>query len=185
MEAPVITRRRRPFLMPIWLMALIVCVPVALAVGVYRSATTTTVVVVRHAEKVLGTISDPPLTMQGEQRAQQLARMFGGVRGTGQVDAVYVANARRAQQTVAPLLDRLRTRPILVEDQSMKQLATRILREQRGGVALVVGSANTIPELIRELSGVDVGQIAEEEYDNLFIVSIPTLGDASVVRMKY
>ena len=82
MEAPaIINRHRRPFLLPVWLsfagvLALIVAAVVAFFV--YRSATTTTVVVLaRHAEKVLSSIQDPPMSPQGEQRAQRLAQMIG------------------------------------------------------------------------------------------------------------
>src|SRR5690606_18752752 len=80
MQAPAITRHRRPFLAPLWLFAAVIVIATGAAVAAmaaYRSATTTTVIVARHAEKMLGTIDDPPLAQAGELRAQQLARMFG------------------------------------------------------------------------------------------------------------
>src|SRR6202051_2421143 len=66
MEPPAITRRRRPFLAPIWLPALLGVIVAVLAVIGYRSVTTTPVVLVRHAEKALSTIDDPPLAPEGE-----------------------------------------------------------------------------------------------------------------------
>ena len=39
------------------------------AVFYWNSATTTTIVLIRHAEKQIGTIDDAPLSPQGEQRA--------------------------------------------------------------------------------------------------------------------
>jgi uncharacterized membrane protein YdjX (TVP38/TMEM64 family) len=63
MEAPaIISRHRRPFLLPVWLtFAAIFGLFVAAVVSflIYRSATTTTVVVLaRHAEKESSAIQD-------------------------------------------------------------------------------------------------------------------------------
>jgi hypothetical protein len=35
------------------------------------------------------------------------------------------------------------------------------------------------------MSGVGVPPIAEEEYDDIYVVSVPTLGKASVLRLEY
>ena len=58
--------RRRPLLTPLWLAALAGLLLVGLATWFVLSMTTTTVIVVRHAEKELSTISDPPLSQVGE-----------------------------------------------------------------------------------------------------------------------
>ena len=185
MDASVIARRRRPFLMPIWAMALFVLVPVAAALAVYRSATTTTVVITRHAEKVLGTIADPPLTPEGERRAEQLARMFGSAGTVGQLDAVFVSDTRRAQQTAAPLIARLGTRPIVLPARDIDAITHEILEKHRGKSVLVVGHSNTVPDLIRKLSGIEIAAIADEDYENLYIVSVPSVGSASVLQFRY
>src|SRR5687767_5504196 len=185
METRAITRRRRPFLMPIWLMALFVLVPVAAALAVYQSATTTTVVITRHAEKVLGTIADPPLTPAGERRAEQLARMFGNTGSVGQLDAVLVSDTRRSQQTAAPLVARLGTRPIVLPAKDIDATVHEILEKHRGESVLVVGHSNTVPELIRKLSGIEIAAIPDEDYENLYIVSVPSVGDASVLQFRY
>ena len=80
MQAPAITRRRRPFLAPLWLTLLAGLVIVALGFSFYRDAGTTVVLLVRPAEKDPGTIADPPISPEGEERAQHLARMFGRCR---------------------------------------------------------------------------------------------------------
>ena len=49
----------------------------AMAFAYWNSATTTTIVLVRHAEKQVGAISDAPLSPQGEIRATRLAQMLG------------------------------------------------------------------------------------------------------------
>lgn len=185
MDPPVITRQRRPFLLPLWLLAIFYLGLAGAGVAAYRSATITTIVLTRHAEKQLGTIEDPPLTPQGELRAQELARMFGTVGGQGRIDAVYITATRRAQQTAAPLLARLREPAVVISDADSKDLASRILRENRGETVLVIGHGNTLPQLVRRLSGIDIAPVGEEEYDNLYIVSVPRLGNATVLQLKY
>src|SRR5256885_3055175 len=76
MDPPAITRHRRPFLAPLWLTLLAIVVIGAVAVTFYRSATTTVVLLVRPVEKQPGSIDDPPLSPEGEQRAQRLAQML-------------------------------------------------------------------------------------------------------------
>ena len=93
MEAPaVINRYRRPFLLPVWLSfaaAFGLFVAALVAFLIYRSATTTTVVVLaRHVEKDVSSIQDPPLSPEGEQRAERLAQMFGRGKGVGRIDAM-------------------------------------------------------------------------------------------------
>lgn len=189
MEAPAITRSRRPFLLPVWLtfaavgaLAAIVLLAYFLA---YRSATTTLVVLALHAEAESGTIQDPPLSAEGEQRASRLAQMFGRGNAVGHLDAIYVSDARRAQQTAAPLAERLGKQPVIVPAADVKGTAARILREHEGGTVLVIGHSRSIPALIHELSGLDVAPLASDEHDTLFVLSIPTFGQAKLLRMEY
>src|SRR5579863_1309959 len=189
MEPPAITRSRRPFLLPVWLTfsaILIVLVAALLTYFVaHRSATTTIVVLARHAEQEAGVIQDPPLSTEGERRAQRLAQMFGRVTGIGRLDAIYVSDARRTQQTAAPLAERLGRRPEVIPAADVKGTAARILHEHAGGVVLVVGHNSNVPALIRELTGIEVQPPGGDEYDTLYVVSIPTFGRANVLRMEY
>lgn len=185
MEPPAITRHRRPFLAPFWLMWLLFVLVLAVAYIGYRSATTTTVVLVRHAEKELVTIDDPPLTSAGERRAERLAQMFGGVRGVGRIDGIYVTDARRTQQTAMPLASRLGEKPTVLPAADVSAVVSRVMSEHRGGRALIVGHSNTVPEIIQKLSGISVPAIGDDEYDNVYVVTVPTFGKSSLVRLKY
>ena len=177
--------RRRPLLTPVWLTALAGVVLVAIAAWFIVSLATTTVVVVRHAEKELGTIEDPPLSQAGEQRAQLLARMFGERDGRVRIDAIIVSDTRRAQRTAAPLADRLGIAVTTVEAKDYDRLLSQI-RAHRGGRVLIVGHSNTVPEIVHRLAGGDeVPPIADGDYSQLYIVTMPTLGPASVLRMRY
>ncbi len=184
---PSLTRRRRTFLAPLWLLALGGIVVLVAAVVYWNSATTTTVVLVRHAEKELSAISDAPLSPEGEKRATRLAQMFGDSEMFGRVRKVYVTNTRRTQQTAAALEQRLNVPGEVVDARTdLRELARRVLRENRGSIALVIGHSNTVPEIVAALSGADNGPpIGEEEFDTLYVVTVPTIGKASVLRMKY
>jgi len=165
-----------------WLLFFLV---VAAAFVAYRSATTTTVVLVRHAEKELVTIADPPLAAAGERRAERLAQMFGDVKGSGRLDAIYVTDTKRTQQTAAPLAARLGLKSTVLPAADVEAVAKKVLRDHRGGRALVVGHSNTIPAIVRKLSGMSVADIPDDEYDNLYVVTVPSFGRSSVLRLKY
>ena len=165
-----------------WLALFVV---VAFAVTAYQAATTTTIVLVRHAEKETVTIDNPPLTAAGGQRAERLAQMFGGVSGVGRIEALYVTDTRRTQQTAMPLATRLGLSAVVMPAADVKGMAARVLHEHRGGRALIVAHSNTLPELIQKLTGQTIEPIGDDEYDNVYIVTVPTFGKSSVLRLKY
>jgi broad specificity phosphatase PhoE len=185
--SPSLTRRRRTFLAPLWLLAMAGVFLVAMAFAYWNSATTTTIVLVRHAEKQLGAISDAPLSPQGEVRATRLAQMLGDSETFGRIGRIYVTNTRRTQQTSAGLAQRLGINAVVVDTKTdSAELARRVLRENRGGRALIVGHSNTVPEIVAALSRVEnVPPIGEEEFDTLYVVTVPTIGKVSVLRLKY
>jgi broad specificity phosphatase PhoE len=185
MQPPVVTRHRRPFLAPFWVMWLLFFALVAAAFVSYRSATTTTIVLVRHAEKVMGTIEDPPLTADGVRRADRLAQMFGEVKAGNGLDAIYVSDTKRAQQTAAPLASRLGMKVNGYPAGDVDGTVRKLLREHRGGRALIVGHSNTVPAMVQKLSGQSVPAIPDEEYDDVYVVTVPSLGRANVLRLKY
>jgi phosphohistidine phosphatase SixA len=185
MEPPAITRHRRPFLAPVWLTMLAVVVAVGVAIAAYRSATTTIIVLVRPVEKEIGTIEDPPLSPEGEQRAQRLARMFGETAPGGRLDAIYVSQARRAQQTAQPLAERLGSQPVVIPADDIHGTVSRVLREHPGGTALVIGTHENVPQLLQQLSGHPSVGPGDNDPDTIFVVSIPTFGEANVLRLRY
>ncbi len=189
MEPPAITRSRRPFLLPVWLTLSSVLVFLIAALLTYfiahRLATTTIVVLARHAEQEAGVIQDPPLSAEGERRAERLAQMFGRVTGVGRLDAIYVSDARRTQQTAAPLAEVMGRQPVVIPAADVKGTAARIMREHTGGVVLVVGHNSNVPALIHALTGFEVPMPGGEDYDTLYVVGIPTFGRANVLRMEY
>jgi broad specificity phosphatase PhoE len=186
-DSPSLTRRRRTFLAPLWLLAMAGVFMLAMAFAYWNSATTTTIVLVRHAEKQVGAISDAPLSPQGEIRASRLAQMFGDSETFGRIGRIYVTNTRRTQQTAAGVAQRLGLNPVVIDAKTdSKELARRVLRENRGGRALVVGHSNTVPEIVASIARLEkVPPIGEEEFDTVYVVTVPTIGKVSVLRLKY
>lgn len=179
MEPPGITRHRRPFLAPLWLTLLALVVAAGIAYSFYRGATTTVVVLASIGEKEPGTIDDPPISAEGEGRAQRLAQLFGGGGGLGRLDALYVGRERRAQQTAAPLAELLHITPGVFAGQD-------VLRGHEGSSVLVIASSTALQQLLRQLTGAGVtGPPATGGADLLYIVSVPTVGRAQVLRLKY
>ena len=185
MDPPGITRHRRPFFAPVWLTMLALLVTAGVAITFYRSASTAVVLLVQPVEKEPGTISDPPLSPEGEQRAQQLVRMFGDASGGGRLDAIYVSDDRRAQQTAATLAERLQRAPVVFSASDARATASRVLREHPGGTVLVVSNGATLAQMVLELSGVVIHHAPGAESDTLYVVSVPTFGRAHLVQLRF
>jgi len=184
MQAPGITRHRRPFLAPLWVTLLAALVVVGVVWTFYRGINTTVIVLVRPVEKEPGTIEDPPVSPEGEAQAQRLAQMFGVASGPGGLDAIYESDDRRAQQTVAPLAERLHRAPVVFKSDAIKAAAARILREHGGGTVLVVASGTALPLMIRELAGIDPAELSSDP-STFFVVSLPSFGRAHLVRLTF
>jgi broad specificity phosphatase PhoE len=184
-----LSMKRRPFLTPIWLLAiaaLIALIIVGVLAWVWGTANSTTVVVIRHAEKELGSIVDPPLSEAGSARAVLLARMFGDAGAPGRVSAIYVSPTLASRLTAAPLAARLGLTPVVVSARDPRELARRVLREHPGGRVILVGHADTVPEIVAALSDEkDIPPLADREYGVMYIVSVPRIGHANLVRLNY
>lgn len=182
--------QRRPFLTPIWLTAIAAVVAVGFAVfavWVWGTAGSTTVIVIRHAEKDLSvSATDPPLSPAGEARAALLARMFGEPQAVGHVDAIYVSPALRNRLTAAPLAARLGLDATVAPADDPRGLARRALREHAGGRVLIVGHADTVPRIVAALSGnPNIPEIGDQEYGTMYIVTVPRIGQANLLRLTY
>jgi broad specificity phosphatase PhoE len=181
--------QHRPFLTPIWLSAigaLIALCVVIFAVWIWGTANATTVIVIRHAEKESGSLLDPPLSMEGEARAARLAAMLGISQGPGRLGAIYVSSTVRSQSTAAPLASRLGVVPIVAPADDAQSLAKRVLREHSGGRVLIIGHANTVSKIVAALSGrSDIPEIDEHDFGIMYVVTVPRIGRANVLRLNY
>ena len=149
------------------------------------ASSVTTVILVRHAEKAVSgpMAGDVPLSEAGLQRAAELARVLGdaGIR------AIYATPYERTRKTVAPLAAKLGLQPIEIAagKDYADQMAKRIREKNAGQTVLVVGHSNTTPDLMRKLGVNAVHDIAESEYDNLYIVTVMGTTPPELVKLHY
>ena len=150
----------------------LVSLVLVLLVGWYLAINSqTTIILVRHAEKLGG--NNPSLTDQGQQRAENLIKTLSDAG----VSAIYSTEFCRTAETARPLADELE---LIINVQSfdspsagledcsglpdnyvvnlldpqiasVADLASQILQQHRGHTVLVAGHSNTVPALIEAL----------------------------------
>jgi broad specificity phosphatase PhoE len=187
MEPPGITRHRRPFLAPLYLSLLAAAGLFALGWAFYNTAVSTVVFLVRPVEKNVGTIDDPPISPEGEARAERLAHMFGEeVRGAGRLDGIYIYESadRRAEQTAAPLVERMHRAPVVFHAAQARATAARALHEHAGGTILIIASGAALPQMVQELTGSPLADAAADDADVIYVVSVPRIGRAHLARFR-
>jgi broad specificity phosphatase PhoE len=140
--------------------------------------------IVRHAERAdAGSTAatmmkdDPELSARGNARAKSLAGML---RDAG-VRAIYTSELKRTQQTAAPLAVAVGARLTSVPADDVTSLVAKVKSET--GNVLIVGHSNTIPKMLAALGIPNAIEIAENEYDNLFVV-IPG-APARLLRLRF
>lgn|GEM_PF-279869 len=142
----------------------------------------TTVILVRHAEKVLDPNNqDPDLTPAGQERAGEIARMFAGAG----INAIYATQFKRTQQTVKPLADQTGIPVTTLNANQTEELVNQIVTDHRGQTIFIAGHNNTVPAIVSALAGENYPLIPESEYDNLYVVTIYRVGKAKVMKLKY
>ena len=126
--------------------------------------TTTTVLLVRHADRQG---SADALTPAGTARAQELAHVLE----KSGISAIYTSQANRTQQTAAPTASQLGITPVVVAAADVSGIVGTIRSSNSGQTVLVVGHSNTVPQIIDEFGGPAV-TIGEDEFDNLYVLTL-------------
>jgi len=161
----------------------------AIAIGLawfFESQATTTMIFVRHAEKAGPSADDPGLAPAGQRRAAELARQLVDADVVAGVDAIYSTPYNRTRDTAQPVADALDLPIIIYDPADNEAVLETILRNHKGKIILVVGHSNTLPTLIADLgASKKVPPIAETEYDNIYIISIPWFGKTKTIRLRY
>lgn len=146
-----------------------------------NNLTGTTLILVRHAERVEPppANNDPHLTPAGVSRAKALARILG----QAGISAIYTSKFARTKETGKPLASRLGLLP--KEVTAAIDLKNRIASDNTGQTVLVVGHTDTVPALINLLKENSAQEIADHEFDNMFVVTVLEAGKISVTKLKY
>jgi broad specificity phosphatase PhoE len=140
-----------------------------------------TIIVVRHAEAAGPTHGggDPVLSAEGQARALELARTLADT----QLQTVYSTHYQRNRLTVAPLPRGAGEKPTVIDD--VPAILRALQAEPWGATALVVGHSNTVPELVRGLTGQTLPDNEPIIYDRLWIVTMARDGTSSLLRLHY
>jgi broad specificity phosphatase PhoE len=177
--------RRQPFLAPVWIFALAAVLALAAAAWAVYAASTTLVVVTRHAERAVGEGDDPPLSPEGVARAERLAAVLGVPDRARAIDAIFVSDKLRSAQTARALATRLAAPVVILPAGDVRGLERRILDEYRGKRVLVIAHSNTVPEIVKRLAdGGDIPPIAENEYGTAYVVAVPRWSRPAVLRIQ-
>ena len=124
------------------------------------------VFIVRHAEKASSGGKDPDLSVEGQKRAQALARILKD----SEITSVFVTEFKRTQETAAPTAKAAGVTPTAVPANDIGSLVEK-LRALKGN-ALVVGHGNTIPDLLKALEIRKPVSIPEDDYTEIFAVFV-------------
>ena len=167
----------------------IVIIYTLIAVGLawfFESQATTTVIFVRHAEKALEPADDPGLSPAGQRRVAELTRQLKDADVVAGIDVVYSTPYRRTEETARPIAEALDLPINSYDAGDTEEVMERILKEHKGRIILVVGHSNTVPQLMYDMgASKKVPEIQENEYDNIYIVSVPWFGKTKTIRLRY
>jgi len=143
-----------------------------------RAAAVTTLFIIRHADRA-GTAD--ALSPAGDTRARELVHVFG----KSSLGGIYTSNTVRARATAAQLATALGITPVERSPTDSAGLVQDVLAHHRGKAVLIVGHSNTVPEIIEAAGGPSTVTIAENEFDDLFVVQVTGSGPATLVNLQY
>jgi hypothetical protein len=153
--------------------------------------TTTTVIMVRHAERAKEH-GESALTAAGRQRAQDLVVAIGD----REITTIYSPDRGRNRETVQPLATHLGVPITLIPEARLSntrrfadEFVREILSKQAGGTVVWVGNKSPV--------GIWGGNLKEiylrfggtgdppAKYDDLFIITVPDQGAVGVKKTTY
>jgi broad specificity phosphatase PhoE len=143
-----------------------------------------TVFVVRHAERADTAggaaptmAADPELSAAGRARAESLAAALKDAK----IVAIFSTEFKRTRSTAEPLAKALGVQVTTISSKEPAKLIEVV--KGVGGNVLVVGHSNTVPAIIKDLGVAAAVTVGDDEYDNLFVV---TMGATpSALRLHY
>jgi 2,3-bisphosphoglycerate-dependent phosphoglycerate mutase len=141
----------------------------------------TTIIFVRHAEKVEDGSKNPSLTKAGVVRSVQLAYLLRA----DSIAAVFSTDYERTLMTAKPTAN-FHEQPIQKYLPSSKvELFDNILAKYKGQTVLVTGHSNTTPKMVNYLCGTDLPSIEHHIYNNLYVVTFSEIGQGKLLKLKY
>lgn len=143
----------------------------------------TTLIMVRHAEKMDDGTQDPSLNEKGQDRAERLAQLL---QKDFDIDAVYSTPYKRTQETAKPMADYIDKQIQTYDPRDPRGFVDFLMDAKKGKAVLIVGHSNTTPYLVNLVLGENkYEQLDEKAYGDIFIVTVDEEGDASVEKREY
>jgi phosphohistidine phosphatase SixA len=147
-------------------------------------------IVVRHAEKAPTPVNDPVLSASGMARAAALDSLIGG----DGVRDVVVSHLQRTRLTASVFI--ARTSPVVhvvpisaagtaAHIRAVADTVRAIARSRGRGGILVVGHSNTVTQIVAALGAGAPRELCDSQYSQLFRVSLPATGAATLTRRAY
>ncbi|MBX3726711.1 MAG: histidine phosphatase family protein [Xanthomonadales bacterium] len=139
---------------------------------------TTTVYLVRHAEKADG--DDPTLSPSGQTRAITLAHVLADAG----LSAVFVTDTRRSRDTAAPVAAATGLAATRYDARDAQALAATVRADHAGQAVLVVGHSNTLDDLAAAFGAHGLADLDESQYDRLYVVQAGS-NDVRLLQLRY
>jgi broad specificity phosphatase PhoE len=139
---------------------------------------TTTVILVRHAERGAGT--DPALTAAGQARAALLAQMLQDA----SLSAVFVTDTLRSRQTGTPAAQGAGVQPTLYPATDAAALVAAIRAGHAGRTVLVIAHSNTVDDIAAALGAAGIAELTDTQFDRMFIIMRTWCG-TRLLRLRY
>ena len=147
-------------------MAVALLVAFASAVGHAATPAQPNIYVMRHLHTPAG-VTDPDLTDEGKKYAAAVSHSFQ----RDPPDVIYVSSTKRAQQTAAPLADRLKLTPKIYDPRDTPGLIASVSAET--GTVLIVGHSNTVPDIVEKLGGQRPDDLSHEDFGDIWHIAGP------------
>lgn len=131
---------------------------------------TTTIIFVRHAEKMDDGTDNPSLNEKGRERALRLAKLM---KNEYQLSAVYSTDYNRTKETAGPVAETFDLELEYYGLNNPDRLVDGMLSEHAGETILVVGHSNTTPMLVNIAADTEEYEALDEKtYGKMFIVTL-------------
>ena len=146
----------------------------------------TTVVLVRHAEKLADGSKDPGVSAEGAKRAEALAKYFAEKK----LGAVIVSDTKRAEETADLTAKdhglKLTVVPVAGGgEEHIKSVVGAIREVPPGSTILVVGHSNTLAPIIEAFGGPHVRALCEGQFAPMYVLQLPEGGPPKLSTKSY
>ena len=137
----------------------------------------TTLLVVRHADRAGKADS---LSAAGVERARALVQ----VAARASVDAIYHSDTARTRLTAEPLAQAFGITPVELPGNDVDGLVQHVFDHHCGGTVVIVAHSNTVPLIVAAFGGPEMPPIAEDDFDDLFVLAVVGR-TATFVKLQY